>query len=72
MKLFICIFALLIGCVSLTEEQKEQRDYEYQERVAQDRAAMEKCRKHGGRVRFEGYGGIGTLTKRAGIWRCEY
>ena len=71
-KLLICIFGLLVGCVTLTEEQKEQRDYKYEERVAQDRAAMEKCRRYSGRVRFEGYGGIGRLTNRTGIWQCDY
>ena len=64
---------LLSGCVTLTEEQRDERDYRNEERRAAYFAYRRECRNDGGFVVING--SHGRLTSRGipkpGDYRCE-
>lgn len=70
--LVLCVF--LSGCVTLTEEEKFEREYKENERVIKIAEAMKECKMTGGRVsitRNSGLQGEKRPLTRHDSWRCE-
>ncbi len=77
-KLISILVALaLTGCVTLTEEQKYERENARIERSEKAQVAMRACERHGGMVHIErGYIGVTRLSSdsrdlgRDDRWEC--
>ncbi len=72
----ITVLLVLAGCVTLTEAERDKREYIRIERSRLAALAMADCERRGGYVRIErGMAPIGRLTREVGTaesWRCEY
>ncbi len=72
MKLWPALI-LLVGCAPLTEAERDEREYNTQERLLQAQKDMELCERYGGQAvikrnerRRPAHGGLGRWDS----WRC--
>jgi len=64
-KILLAAVALTTGCVSVTEQQREAREYRDVEWLAKFVEDREKCRSKGGH--FVVYGGMKRIGRRATV-----